>query len=60
MLQISLFYSEFLTKSLHYAQFYSFYAVSIVIPFLQFKLPVKVSYLTLVQQLKVLISLSLS
>ena len=35
----SLFYSEFLSKSLHYAQFYSFYAApSIIIPYLQFKL----------------------
>ena len=32
---LSLFYSEFLLKSLHYAQFYSFYAPdSIIIPHL--------------------------
>ena len=36
---LSLFYSEFLSKSLHYAQFCSFYAApSIIIPYLQFKL----------------------
>ena len=49
----SLFYSKFLSKSLHYAQFYSFYAApSITIPL---KLPIKVSYLsylTLVEPLK--------
>ena len=55
----SLFYSNFFSKSLHFAQFYSFYAVSITIPYLQFKLPIKVSYLMLVEPLKVLISLSL-
>ena len=58
-----LFYSEFLSKSFHYAQFYSFCAAaSITIPYLQFKLPIKVSYfsyLMLVEQLNVLISLSL-
>ena len=37
----SLFYSEFLSKFLHYAQFYSFYAApSIIIPYLQFKLSI--------------------
>ena len=60
----SLFYSNVLSKSLHYAQFYTFYAAySITIPYLQFKLPIKVSclsYLTLLETLKVLISLSLS
>ena len=52
----SLFYSKFLSKSLHYVQLYSFYAVSsITIPYLQFKLPIKISYLsylTLVEPLK--------
>ena len=34
----SLFYSEFLSKSCHYAQFYyiNYYASSIIIPYLQF------------------------
>ena len=51
--------------SLHYAQFYHFYAASsITIPYLQFKLPIKISdlsYLMLVKPLKIkaLISLSL-
>ena len=40
-----LYYSEFLSKFLDYAQFYSFYAaISITIPYLLFKLPIKVSY----------------
>ena len=44
----SLFNPEFLSKSLHYAQFYSVYtASSITIPHLQFKLPIIVSYVSL-------------
>ena len=43
--------------SLRYARFYCFYAVfSITIPYLQFKLPIKVSYLSylmLVEPLKI-------
>ena len=47
-------------KSLHCVQFYSLYATSsIIIPYLQFKLPIKVSYLMLAEPLKVLISLLL-
>ena len=42
----SLFYFKLLLKYLHYAQFYSFYASSITIPYLQLKLPIKVNYLS--------------
>ena len=42
----SLFYFKLLLKSLHYAQFYSFCASSITIPYLQLKLPITVNYLS--------------
>ena len=45
----SLFYSEFLSKSLHYAQLYS---SPITIPYLQFKIPIKVSYRSILCHLR--------
>ena len=50
----------FIPSKSHYAQFYSFYAASITIPYYNLnKLPIKVSYLMLVEPLKVLILLPL-
>ena len=53
-----------ISQTLHYAQFHSFYAASsIIIPYLQFKLPIKVSYLsylTLAEPLKKYVIISLS